>query len=241
MYPASGPGVPVPPFAPVRAPVGMGGPKRTSLWVGLGMLIVGLVLTVVVLGAFAASTLPEDYPVIAVPGRRSVELNSGSTYNLYFEYPGATSQERTPPVVHVTGPTGDDEPLGPPDTVTGTYKTTGGREGRSFASIRPTVSGVYRIDVEAVADGDRGDQMQVTIGREESGLVATVEITGGLLGIGMMVAGTVILIRRVVKRRRVQVPVATTGPVPVPPAPPTPPPAPAVDWSAPDASERVED
>jgi hypothetical protein len=237
MLPTSGPDSPMPPgFVAVRPPGPTATRDRSTFWLGIGLLIPGLVLIVVVFGIFAASTGPDDYPIVPAPGRRSVELRAGSTYNLYVEYPGARSQERPPPVVHVTAPSGDEESLGDPDTVTPTYETiSGGREGRAFASIHPAVTGDYRIEVEAVP-GDQTDQMQVTVGLEASDAAAVLQVGVGLLGIGLVVAGATILIVRSVRRRRNASVAVAAGPGP-PPAPP----APAVDWSPPDASERVED
>jgi len=237
MFPTQGPNppnppIPPPPFVPGGVPVAAR--PRPRPWVAIGLIIAGFVVLVGGFIVAGGSTGPDDYPAVAVPGQRSIDLAAGSTYTLYFEYPGAQSQERNPPAVHVTGPTGDDEPLGPPDTVSTTYETiSGGRQGRAFASMRPDLSGIYRIEVEAVAGGDPGDELQVTVGREESDNAVLLWATGVVLGLGLLVAGTVMLIVRAVRRRR------ALSPVGVDPSPVVAPPV--AGWSPPDPSERAQE
>ena len=217
-------------------------PIRPRRWVAVTLVVAGVAALLLALGAATLTRSADDYPVVEVPGHRSMTLTADRTYNLYFDYPHAQSQVRTPPSVRVTAPNGDDEPLVPmPDGPT--YRTdTGGREGRAFASVHPTVDGVYRIDVDAIAGSDPAEKVLVTVAAPEGDTALLAFVGFALAGLALITAGVVLFIVRAVRRRR-GAPLAP-GPTAIGPAaagPAASAGAGATGWDAPDPTARAPD
>jgi hypothetical protein len=225
---------PVPPApAPgvaASAPASIAPPARgRRRWVVPTLLIAGVVALLLSFIPAVASSGADDYPVIAVPGVRSIELGTGHSYTLYFDYRDAQSQERTPPAVRVTGPTGDEEPL-IPVTDGSTYETMGGRQGRAFASLRPAVAGIYRFEVGAAPGSDTGETTFVAVGGPDDNLAIAAFAALALLGVALIVAGIVVFTVHAVRGRRPPAESSTLQSA-------TPGPA----WEAPDPSARAPD
>ena len=195
------------PLPPVPA-MPTGRPARTHvqprLWIGLTLLVVGLVLLVAGFVGLAVSPSPDDYPAVGVPGARSITLDEGTGYTLYVEWAG--TEPNTPPAVSVTGPTGEVEPLLDPDPMAVDYTTLGDRQGRPFASIRPTVTGVYRFETQRPT-GASG--LLVTVGSDEGETASWIAFFAAGFGLVALAAGVIVLVVRAVRRRRPTPPVTS--------------------------------
>ena len=161
-------------------------------------------------------------------------LEAGHEYTLYLEYRGATGQPRTPPDITVTAPDGESEPIMPtPEMAIAYGATSGHREGRPFASIRPAVSGVFRFEVSAMpADqSPTAGRAYVAVGAS-GGAGETVSAILFLVGAAVAVVGAAVLIVRAVRRRRA---VRATGE-----SPPVEKPSRNDGWAPPESAARVD-
>lgn len=199
---------PAPSVAPPPSPVPTPAASRRTpthpqprLWIGLVVLGLGFGLFVAGSMGLALSPAPDDYPAMAVPGARSLTLDEGTGYTLYLEWAG-TEPSGSTPTVRVTGPTGDEEPLLDADALALDYTTLDGREGRPFASLRPTVTGVYRFQTELGADERADGGLLVTVGNDEGETASWVAFFMAGFGLVALAAGVILLIVRAVRRRR---------------------------------------
>jgi hypothetical protein len=182
---------------------------QPRLWIGLTVLGIGVALFVAGFMGLALSPAPDDYPAVAVPGGRSVTLDEGTGYTLYLEWAG-TEPSGPPPTVRVTGPAGEEEPILGPGATSVDYTTLDGRRGRPFATVRPTVTGVYRFETE-LGVGERADGgLLVTIGSDEGEAATWIAFAMASLGLVALAGGAILLVIRAVRRRRAR-PGLTSG------------------------------
>ncbi len=195
--PRSTPAPTAPAPGPVARPLHRG---RALFWTALGLLIGGAVLLLVGFGGLVAdATLPDDYPVVDVPGTRQVELTAGATYTIYVETPadiGAIS----PPDVVVTSPSGDVEPLVEPVLAEETYDR-GRYTGRTLAGLAPTLTGTYRITT-SWPEGATDTAARIAVGESTIGTASLVGVTLMALGVLVLLGGLGVGIAWLVRRDR---------------------------------------
>ncbi|MFI9507927.1 hypothetical protein [Nocardia sp. NPDC052566] len=153
-------------------------------------------------GALRSVSTFEDYQRVEVPGSGTVQLTESGNYTVYFEYPGATGDAASPPViVTITGPDGKKVRLEAFDSKKFTY-TYNDRTGRGKYDFQITRTGAYQVTTSgtagvtvAIGKGGAFDWLKWLLG----GLGI---IFGGLiLGIGFLI---VIAIRRGTSKRRLR-------------------------------------
>jgi hypothetical protein len=183
--PSSSPAPSIPP--PGAADRRPGRRGRALLWAALALLAGGVVLLLVGLGGIVSEvSLPDGYPVVAVPGTRQIQLSAGATYTLYVEAPADVGAVTAPDVV-VIAPSGDVESLVDPVVADETYDR-GRYRGRAFAGLAPVESGTYRITTSMPEMGaDNGER--VAVGESTVGTSSIVGVSLMALGILVLLAG----------------------------------------------------
>jgi hypothetical protein len=198
-YGAPSPLVPAGP-PPGSVPLPAGRIRPSAWWFGVAGIVAaaGVILGVVLIvqAVLGFQDRIEDFERGPVPGNLTVAISDTGGYSIYHEYDGADDDRYAfPPAVSVTGPAGDDVPLGDYDTSV-TYSTSE-HEGVGLYTFDADVPGTYEV---RTSGGDPGSGIAVGrgVGR---GLVGGV--LGGLAaGFVGVVAAVVIAIVVGVQRGR---------------------------------------
>lgn len=183
-----------------------GGPRRAGIWIGVILMVIGVVggLTLVLLGAKSLNDTVNGFQRIDLRQGGTVSFTKIGRYDAYFERPGVRRRRDIPPIrVLLSGPGGGltlNSDIGRSNTTE--HYSFGHHEGVRLTKFNVTTVGRYRVSVAVAGEPTTGLPGQLAFGKGSiaPGLIG---IAGGVLGGGFIaLIGFVTLIATLVRRGR---------------------------------------
>lgn len=173
--------------------------SRAGYWIG-GGLIVGAVVGAILWGVLSfvsiGNTL-DDFARVQAPGSRAVALEARK-YVVYFEGPGA-GEDYTPPIEVTIRDARNEQPLGIADYGGSLTYSIGGHSGTAQATVTPARAGRYVVSAATTQEPSAG--LEVALGESVGGKIVRAILGAFAIGGLLLVAGIILIVMTVARRR----------------------------------------